>query len=72
MKSQDTWRVKNEFALYMNNQGFHKSTKAPDGVSKCEIKYYRLSTVNWNTFNSNFHFIQTFFKIFATFQSFQC
>ena len=33
---------------------------------------YRLGPVNSNTVNSKIHLIQTFFKIFETFLSFQC
>ena len=42
-----------------------------DTVLKRE-KNYRLGPVNSNTGNSKFHLIQTFFKISATFLSFQC
>ena len=41
-------------------------------ISQSFQNMYRLGLVILNTVNSKFHLIQTFFKIFETFLSFQC
>ena len=66
-----------EVELCKNKSGRRRDSNGGDFSGnymskKITLINYRLGPVNSNTVNSKLHLIQTFFKISATFLSFQC